>query len=255
MANLCCAGGPGGGVDDSGLKAAVQDMYSKVAEGTENCCGGGEMLMGADSLMASGYTAESVAGLPEEVVSSNAACGNPIDLARLQEGETVLDLGSGAGLDCFLAAYEVGESGRIIGIDMTDAMLKKAEMNREKLGLSNVEFRKGEMETMPVSDGEVDAIISNCVINLSPDKKAVFNESYRVLRPGGRFVVSDVIHNGNFNPSSSTEDWVACIAGAISEKEYLGGLRKSGFENAEILTRKPYLAEGLLSVTIQAVKS
>jgi SAM-dependent methyltransferase len=254
MADACFGETPGGGADASDVKAAVRELYSKVAEGIESCCGGGEMLTGTDSLLASGYEAEAVAGLPEEVIASNAACGNPIDLAKLQEGETVLDLGSGAGLDCFLASHEVGKTGRSIGLDMTDAMLEKAEANRKKLGLDNVEFRKGEMEAMPVADGEVDAIISNCVINLSPDKKAVFSESFRVLRPGGRFVVSDVIHEGGFEPSGSAEDWCACIAGAISEEEYLSGLRESGFEGAEILTRKPYIAAGLVSVTIQAIK-
>lgn len=229
-------------------------MYSKVAEGTESCCGGGEMLVGVESLVASGYAEERVAELPAGLVESNAACGNPIEIAGLKAGETVLDLGSGAGLDCFLAAGEVGDSGRSIGLDMTDAMLAKAEENLGKMGLGNVEFRKGEMEAMPVADGEVDAIISNCVINLSPDKAAVFRESHRVLRPGGRFVVSDVIRGAGFKGEGSTDEWCACISGAISEEEYLGGLREAGFEEAEIVSRMPYLVEGLESAVVRAVK-
>ncbi|MDP6367524.1 MAG: methyltransferase domain-containing protein, partial [Nitrospinota bacterium] len=213
-----------------------------------------EMLVGVESLLASGYSEERVADLPTGLVESNAACGNPIDIAGLKEGETVLDLGSGAGLDCFLAAGEVGGSGRSIGLDMTDAMLAKAEANHEKMGLVNVEFRKGEMEAMPVGDGEVDAIISNCVINLSPDKAAVFRESHRVLKHGGRFVVSDVIKGEGFEGQGSTEEWCACIAGAISEEEYLGGLRAAGFEEAEIVSRTPYLVEGLESAVVRAVK-
>lgn len=258
MVDACCGDGQDGSADCCGdggdVKAAVRELYSKVATGEESCCGGGEMLMGIESLEASGYSAERVADLPGDVVASNAACGNPIDMADLKAGETVLDLGSGAGLDCFLAAGEVGESGRSIGLDMTDAMLAKAEANREKMGLENVEFRKGEMEAMPVGDSEVDAIISNCVINLSPDKGAVFRESFRVLRPGGRFVVSDVVMGEGFNPEGTTDEWCACIAGAISEDDYLGGLRAAGFENPEILGRRPYLVEGLKSAVIRAVK-
>ena len=255
MADACCGPSPEGTNPGGGdVKEAIREVYSRVAVGKESCCGGGEMLVGVESLLASGYSEERVADLPTGLVESNAACGNPIDIAGLKEGETVLDLGSGAGLDCFLAAGEVGGSGRSIGLDMTDAMLAKAEANHEKMGLVNVEFRKGEMEAMPVGDGEVDAIISNCVINLSPDKAAVFRESHRVLKHGGRFVVSDVIKGEGFEGQGSTEEWCACIAGAISEEEYLGGLRAAGFEEAEIVSRTPYLVEGLESAVVRAVK-
>ncbi len=252
MSDACCGGGAG---DDSDVKAAIREMYSKVAEGSESCCGGGEMLTGAASVEKIGYAPERIAHLPAEVIDSNAGSGNPIDAAGLREGETVLDLGSGAGLDCFLAAEEVGPSGRVIGLDMTDAMLAKAEAGRKKLGLGQVEFRKGELEKMPLEDASVDAIISNCVVNLSPDKGAVFRESHRVLRPGGRFVVSDVIKGAGFASTGTTEEWCECIAGAITEEEYLGGLRAAGFESAEILSRAPYLVEGLVSAIVRGVKT
>lgn len=254
MADACCGGGENEG-KDSDVKAAIREMYSKVAEGSESCCGGGEMLTGAASVEKIGYAPARIAHLPAEVIDSNAGSGNPIDAAGLREGETVLDLGSGAGLDCFLAAEEVGPSGRVIGLDMTDAMLAKAEAGRKKLGLGQVEFRKGELEKMPLEDASVDAIISNCVVNLSPDKGAVFRESHRVLRPGGRFVVSDVIKTAGFAPTGTTEEWCECIAGAITEEEYLGGLRAAGFESAEILSRAPYLVEGLVSAIVRGVKT
>jgi SAM-dependent methyltransferase len=212
------------------------------------------MLTGAAAIEKIGYAKERIAQLPESAIESNAGCGNPIEEAKLLPGDVVLDLGSGAGLDCFLAAQEVSGGGRVIGLDMTDAMLAKAEENKRKLGLENVEFRKGEMEDMPIEDETIDAIISNCVVNLSPDKPAVFRESFRVLRPGGRFVVSDVIKSGELNHEGSVEDWCACIAGAISEEDYLGGLRAAGFEKATILRRTPYISEGLESATIHAVK-
>ncbi len=260
MADACCGGTAGTGDEvnegnDSDVKAAIREMYSKVAEGSGSCCGGGEMLTGAASVEKIGYAPDRIAHLPAEVIDSNAGSGNPIDAAGLKEGETVLDLGSGAGLDCFLAAEEVGPSGRVIGLDMTDAMLAKAEAGRKKLGLGQVEFRKGELEKMPLEDASVDAIISNCVVNLSPDKGAVFRESHRVLRPGGRFVVSDVVKTAGFAPTGTAEEWCECIAGAITEEEYLGGLRAAGFESAEILSRAPYLVEGLVSAIVRGVKN
>ncbi len=241
---------------ESEVKAAVREVYSRVAKGDRSCCGGEgpETQRGVAGVERIGYTPERIGDVPPEVLESNAGIGNPIGRANLRPGETVLDLGSGAGLDCFLAAKEVGPSGRVIGVDMTDAMLAKAEENRRKMGLENVEFRKGELESMPVEDASVDVIISNCVINLSPDKRAVFREAFRALRPGGRFVVSDVLKTGELASEGSLEEWCACIAGAISEADYIEGLRAAGFENPEILDRKPYVADGLESATVRADK-
>lgn len=256
MTEECCG-------SETDVKAAIRELYSKVAEGTASCCGPAEssccgsepeMLTGTAAVEKIGYDQEKIAGLPKGALESSAGCGNPIEEAHLGPGDIVLDLGSGAGLDCFLASREVAPGGKVIGLDMTDAMLTKAEKNREKLGLKNVEFRKGEMENMPLEDASIDAIISNCVVNLSPDKTAVFRESFRVLKAGGRFCVSDVIKSGDLPANQSVEDWCACIAGAISEAEYLDGLRAAGFESPEIVRRVPYLLEGLESATIRAMK-
>lgn len=180
------------------------------------------------------YGAEAVADLPESVVSYG--CGNPTAIAGLRPGETVLDLGSGAGLDCFLSARQVGESGHVIGLDMTDSMLDLARRNQAKLGLENVEFRKGEMEAMPVESANVDVIISNCVINLSPDKDAVFRESFRVLRPGGRLHVSDVVLTGALSPAEQADlnSWAGCVSGALPVEDYRARLTAAGFAGVQI---------------------
>lgn len=237
------------------VKTAVRETYAQVAEGRAACCGEAEMPAQETAVAKSGYAPARLESMPEEVLKANASCGNPVDDAGMRPGEVVLDLGSGGGLDCFLSAGEVGPAGRVIGLDMTDAMIEKAEANRRKLGLENVEFRKGEMEAMPIEDESVDVIISNCVINLSPDKGAVFRESFRVLRPGGRFVVSDIIRTGPAQVEDSMENWCACLAGAIPGETYLDGLRGAGFETAEILNSKPYVEAGLESATIRAMKA
>ena len=257
MSAECC--------DDSGrIKSAVRELYARVAAGEVSCCGeaDAEMPAGAENVESIGYAKEAVEELPPDVLSANAGCGTPLLDAASKPGETVLDLGSGAGLDCFLAAKEVGPHGSVIGLDMTDAMLEKAEINRRNMGAANVSFRKGEMENMPIEDGTVDVVISNCVINLSPDKPAVFRESFRVLRTGGRFVVSDVIRAAGtaeektIDPveEASIADWCACIAGAIGEDAYVAGLREAGFIDVEIINRKPYVTPELASATIRAVK-
>jgi len=185
------------------------------------------------------YTEPAAASMPDSVVSYG--CGNPVAIAGLQPGETVLDLGSGAGLDCFLAAQQVGPGGRVIGLDMTDDMLTLAEANRAKVGAANVEFRKGVIEAVPLEPSTVDVVISNCVINLSPDKDAVFNEAFRVLRPGGRFQVSDVVLTRDITEAerADLDLWAGCKSGALLNVDYEARLRAAGFEDVEIVLAAP----------------
>jgi arsenite methyltransferase len=216
----------------SAVSAAYGARARAVAGGTEaGCCGGDSCGTGLRDQL---YTATETADLPETVVSYG--CGNPTAIAGLRPGEVVLDLGSGAGLDCFLAARQVGPEGRVIGLDMTDDMLALAEQNRAKLGITNVEFKRGVMEAMPLPDATVDVIISNCVINLSPDKDAVFREAFRVLRPGGRLHVSDVVLLHDLSPAEQ-EDlnlWAGCVSGALSRDDYTARLTAAGFVDVEI---------------------
>ncbi len=212
------------------VRAAYGARAQRVAAGqAESCCGEGA----APDLRRQLYGAET-SDLPETVVSYG--CGNPTAIAGLRPGEVVLDLGSGAGLDCFLAARQVGPTGRVIGLDMTDDMLALAEQNRAKLGLTNVEFTKGLMEAIPLPDGTVDVILSNCVINLSPDKDAVFREAFRVLRPGGRLHVSDVVLLRPLSPAEQ-EDlnlWAGCVSGALEREDYATRLRAAGFVDVAV---------------------
>jgi len=177
--------------------------------------------------------------LPESVTEASLGCGNPLAIADLKPGETVLDLGSGGGIDCFLAARQVGPEGQVIGLDMTPDMIRLARRNAKKIGVTNVDFRFGEMEDMPLPDGSVDVIISNCVVNLSPDKDAVFREAYRVLRPGGRLSISDIVVDGDLPTMirNSLNAWAGCIAGALDEAGYLGKIRAAGFERLEVRSR------------------
>jgi SAM-dependent methyltransferase len=185
------------------------------------------------------YSEEELVGLPESVTGAVAGCGNPTAIAELQVGEVVLDLGSGGGIDVFLAAQKVGPKGRVIGLDMTPDMIRLARRNAKQVGATNVEFRYGEMEKIPLPDASVDVVISNCVINLSPDKDAVFGEVYRVLKPGGRMVVSDIVLHGELPPvyRDSISAWAGCIAGALDEADYLDKIRVAGLERAEVLSR------------------
>ena len=217
------------------IRSAVSDAYGArardvVAGQASSCCADAH----AADIKTQYYAGSDTAGLPESVVSYG--CGNPVAIAGLRPGEVVLDLGSGAGLDCFLSARQVGAGGRVIGLDMTDDMLALAEANKARLGVDNVEFRKGVMEAMPVDDAVVDVIISNCVINLSPDKDAVFREAFRVLRPGGRLHVSDVVilHELSAAEQDDMNLWAGCISGALLKDDYAARLAAAGFADVDI---------------------
>lgn len=225
------------------------------------CCGAGETALFSDL-----YTADT-SWLPVDVTGLSLGCGDPITLAELEPGMTVLDLGSGAGIDCFMAARQVGPTGHVIGVDMTPSMLAKAKRNKGKVGLENVEFRLGHIEALPVADASVDVILSNCVINLSPDKTAVFREAYRVLKPGGRLAVSDIVTQGRFTPEQRADiaAWTGCIAGAEDVADYVGFMQAAGFSDisvrdknnpdVELVDTKAHTGETrVLSARITAVK-
>ncbi len=234
------------------IKAAVREHYGERARNVaSSCCGSAELPDSRKAL----YQIDDVADLPDSVPSYG--CGNPTAIAGMQAGEVVLDLGSGPGLDCFLSAKQVGETGRVIGLDMTQDMLDLANANRDKLGLKNVEFRRGEMEAMPIDSSSIDVIISNCVINLSPDKDAVFAESFRVLKPGGRLHVSDVVLNRELTEEERSDlaSWAGCKAGALLESDYLERLRKAGFSVARVDSRSEYGDKAWFSATISAYKA
>ena len=214
-------------------KKKSQSCCAPEAGVSPSCCGSGATSCRLQTLAERIYTSEELETLPGEVTDISLGCGNPTAIAELSEGEVVLDLGSGGGIDCFLAAQRVGARGKVIGLDMTPEMIQLARENAQKIGASNVEFRLGEMEHMPVENNSVDVIISNCVINLSPDKDAVFKEAYRVLKPGGRLCVSDMALLGELpkEVKENFEQWSACIAGALDEKVYLDKIRAAGLVN------------------------
>jgi arsenite methyltransferase len=231
------------------LKQAVKERYSRAAlqaiEGGRSCCGTSATLESCNPITSNLYDAVQTGQLPEEAVLASLGCGNPTALAELNPGETVLDLGSGGGIDVLLSAQRVGPSGKAYGLDMTDEMLALARENQRKAGIQNVAFLKGEIEDIPLPNNSVDVIISNCVINLSGDKDRVFSEAYRVLKPGGRFAVSDVVVRGNV-PSEIRESvllWVGCIAGALQDDEYVNKLAKAGFEKIAIEPTRIYQIE------------
>jgi SAM-dependent methyltransferase len=220
------------------VKKMVRDNYARVAKGTQGCCGGGATSCCGGDQSAServGYKAGDLAAIPGGA-DLGLGCGNPVALASLKKGETVLDLGSGGGIDCFLAAKKVGPKGRVIGVDMTPEMLDRARGNAAEGGYPNVEFRLGEIEHLPVADATVDIIISNCVINLSEDKPQVFREAFRVLKPGGRLMVSDIVLLGELPPAvmKSVAAYVGCIAGASQKEEYLEAICQAGFSQVEV---------------------
>jgi SAM-dependent methyltransferase len=228
---------------DEEIRKVVRDGYGKIAlqegadSGTANGCGCGCGSSQETVGKAIGYTDEQLGAIPEGA-NLGLGCGNPTALASLKEGEVVLDLGSGAGIDCFLAANAVGKSGRIIGVDMTAEMLERARENARKGNYKNVEFRLGEIENLPVADNSVDIVISNCVINLSPDKRRVFREAFRALKPGGRLMVSDIVLLKELPAAikNSIGAYVGCVAGATTKDEYLATVAAAGFQEVEIVS-------------------
>jgi len=231
------------------LKEVVKEKYGQAAlrvhAGGSSCCGAAGAMEGCDPITSNLYDAGQTGVLPEEAVLASLGCGNPTALAELKAGETVLDLGSGGGIDVLLSARRVGPTGKAYGLDMTDEMLALARANQHKAGAENVEFLKGEIEHIPLPDNSVDVVISNCVINLSGDKDRVLREALRVLRPGGRFAVSDVVTRGDV-PAEVRQNmllWVGCVAGALQEEDYRDKLAKAGFAGIEIEPTRVYSIE------------
>ena len=234
---------------DPNFREAVKQKYgeaaTRAATGGTACCGGGASLSGCDPITKNLYDDAEKASLPDKAVAASLGCGNPTALAKLQPGQTVLDLGSGGGIDVILSAKRVGPTGKAYGLDMTDEMLSLARENQKKAGIENVEFLKGAIENIPLPDNSVDVIISNCVINLSGDKDRVLAEAFRVLKPGGRFAISDVVVRGSVPPEirKSMELWVGCIAGALEENEYRQKLASAGFDSIDVEPTRVYKAE------------
>lgn len=233
------------------IKTVVREGYAKIAKEESSCCVPAKSCCGSadaaqDISKKIGYTDEDLKGVPEGA-NLGLGCGNPVALATLKEGETVLDLGSGAGFDCFLAAKRVGEKGRVIGVDMTPEMIDKARANAEKDSYRNVEFRLGEIENLPVADNSVDIVISNCVINLSPDKGRVFKEALRALKPGGRLMVSDIVLLKELPDSikNSVEAYIGCISGAIKRDEYIQAIEAAGFQRVRIMDETSFSIESM----------
>jgi SAM-dependent methyltransferase len=228
------------------VQDAVREKYGEIARsvGKGGCCGPSSCGCG-DPITSNLYSDAETSGLPSDAVAVSLGCGNPTALIELQPGQTVLDLGSGGGIDVLLSSKRVGPTGKVYGLDMTDEMLALARENQRKAGIENVEFLKGEIEAIPLPEQSVDVIISNCVINLSEDKDAVLREAFRVLKPGGRFAVSDVVIRGEV-PSEirrSMELWVGCVAGALREDEYAAKLKAAGFESVEVEPWRVYQVE------------
>jgi len=210
----------------------VREHYAERIKNNASCCGSSDCCSTDSNL----YPADLLATLPEGETSVSYGCGDPITLASLQPGQTVLDLGSGAGLDCFFAARKVGETGKVIGVDMTPEMIERAQGSAKRMDIQNVEFRQGYIEEMPVESDSVDVIISNCVINLSPDKSKVFREAFRVLRAGGKLAVSDIVTDGPLPDSikQSLSAWAGCVAGAVDAKDYIAMMQAVGFTNISV---------------------
>ena len=252
-------------MNEKEIKKAVKKRYAKFAQENTSCCPtcsstNKDIIEQTKSI---GYSTNELKDIPESAVMG-LGCGNPTALADLKDGDTVLDLGSGAGIDVFLAANKVGERGHVIGVDMTKEMIMKAEKIAKDNGYKNVEFRLGEIENLPVKDNTVDVIISNCVINLSPDKLVTFKEAFRVLKPGGKLMVSDIVTEGVLpeDIKKSFDAWSGCIAGALEKNEYLDTIRKAGFRDIKVVSQNRYtekeidsrLVGKITSVKVQAYK-
>jgi ubiquinone/menaquinone biosynthesis C-methylase UbiE len=245
---------------DNEIKRTVREGYTRIAKGDstshyqpKSCCGNASQ---AESISKNiGYSEEEMGSVPEGA-NLGLGCGNPMALASLKAGETVLDLGSGAGFDAFLAANKVGSTGMVIGVDMTPDMLERARVNAEKGGYKNVEFRLGEIENLPVADNSVDVIISNCVINLSPDKQRVFHEAFRVLKPNGRLIVSDIVLLKELPDyiKQSAAAYIGCVAGAMLKEDYLNTINKAGFHKVKIVDQTVFPTEYITAgLTVEAV--
>ncbi|HSB63745.1 MAG TPA: arsenite methyltransferase [Thermoanaerobaculia bacterium] len=237
-------------MSETSLKDAVREKYGEAARraatgGDASCCAPACCSGEKDPITSNLYSLSETAGLPASAVSASLGCGNPTALAELNEGETVLDLGSGGGIDVLLSARRVGPTGKVYGLDMTDEMLALARENQRKAGVTNVEFLKGELENIPLPDASVDVIISNCVVNLSTEKDRALSEAFRVLKPGGRFAVSDVVVRGAVPAEvrKSVELWIGCLAGAMEEKEFEAKLTRAGFSDVEIVPTRIYTSE------------
>ena len=252
---------PGKKID---VRPQVRDRYGSIAAefdgaGAAACCGpvesGCECSPVADpmyiDIVSKMYENPDVTSLPDDVIGLSLGCGDPVTLASLEPGQTVLDLGSGGGIDCFLAAKRVGETGRVIGIDMTAEMIERARVNKDNLGAENVEFRLGEIEHLPVANEIADVVISNCVINLSPDKEQVFREAFRALRPGGRLAVSDIVTDGPLPQEikSDISAWAGCVAGALEVSDYVAAIEAAGFVDVEL--EPVYLDEAWMDVALE----
>ncbi|HET8684315.1 MAG TPA: arsenite methyltransferase [Micromonosporaceae bacterium] len=255
------------------VREEVRSVYAAaalaVSQGQSSCCAPAgdagtaccddtataERAAGGEIFGSGLYAPDERAGLPRAALEASLGCGNPLLVADLRAGETVLDLGSGGGIDVLLSARRVGPTGRAYGLDMTDEMLDLARRNAAEAGVSNVEFLRGHIEQVPLPGGSVDVVISNCVINLSADKPAVFAEMFRVLRPGGRIGVSDIVAEDRLTPAERAErgDWAACVAGALSRSEYERGLTEAGFTGVEVELTHP-VADGMHSAIVRAVK-
>jgi ubiquinone/menaquinone biosynthesis C-methylase UbiE len=228
-------------IKDKEIKEHVKKTYGEIAQTAESCgssCGCGCGPSSTDTALQIGYSKNELGSIPKGS-NMGLGCGNPTALASLKKGETVLDLGSGGGIDAFIASKKVGAKGKVIGVDMTEEMIQKAKTTAKKNGYDNVEFKLGEIESLPLEDNSVDVVISNCVVNLAPDKEKVYNEVYRVLKPGGRIMISDIVTEEELPEEvrQDFESWAGCVAGALVKSKYLDTIRKAGFTNTKIVSQ------------------